>query len=93
MNSLRTRLEAWHDQIVVLDCESPFVILGTLVRAGDDFIELFDADVHDLRDSETSRELYVVSAARHGIQPNRAALLVRLDQVVAVSRLVDVLGA
>jgi len=51
---------------VVVDLRSAFVCLGTLVRADEHFLELRSADLHDLRDTETSRELYVASRRRPG---------------------------
>ena len=64
--------------------------IGRLARAEDDLLEMHDADLHDLRDTDTTRELYVVKAARYGIQANRTILLVRLDDVLGVARLDDV---
>ena len=52
---------------------------------------LKNADVHDLRDSATTREVYIHDARVHGVQPNRKSVQVRLDQVVSVSLLDDVL--
>jgi hypothetical protein len=84
------RLGAWLGEVVVVDSFHPFVVLGTLTAVAADCLLLADADLHDLRDTETTRELYVVKAARHGIQPNRGELLVRLDQVLAVAPLASV---
>ena len=49
-------------QDVVIDMKSPFVCLGKLVRLGEHFLELRDADLHDLRDTATSRENYVAAS-------------------------------
>lgn len=84
------RLANWRDQVVVVDCSGPFVVLGTLREATTEYLELADADMHDLRDTATNRELYLVKAARHGVEPNRATVVVRLAEVVGVSLLVDV---
>lgn len=78
-------------QEVVLDMASSFVILGQLVAADGVFIELLEADVHDLRDSKTTRDLYVLEARRHGIRVNRARVVVRLGDVVGCSPLADVI--
>jgi hypothetical protein len=48
---------------------------------------LADADVHDLRDSETTRELYVLSSARDGIRRNRTEVTVRWDAILSISAL------
>ena len=47
--------------------------------------------VHDLRDTKTTRELYVLDSRRYGIRSNRDRVLVRLDEVVSQSALTDVI--
>jgi small nuclear ribonucleoprotein (snRNP)-like protein len=76
---------------VVVDVESPFVYLGRLHALHDKTLVLKAADVHDMRDSTTTREVYVREARVHGIQPNRKTVYVRLEKVVSVSPLDDVI--
>jgi hypothetical protein len=79
-------------QKVVVDLRSPFVCLGVLQRVDELYLELRHADLHDLRDTDTNRELYVAESVATGIKRNRKrVLLVRAD-VVAVARLEDVVG-
>jgi hypothetical protein len=78
------------DAEVVLDVSSPYVILGTLTAVDALHVVLRDADVHDLRDSKTTRELYVLQARRHGVRCNRTRVCVRRDEIVGWSRLADV---
>jgi hypothetical protein len=75
---------------VVVDIGTPFVALGVLVEVREDFLVLDHADLHDLRDTTTTREKYVLDSHEHGIRPNRRRVWVNRDQVVAVSRLADV---
>lgn len=77
-------------QDVVIDMRSSFVCLGTVTRFDDDFIELKDADVHDLRDTETSRENYVVGSKMTGIKRNRRRALIVRKEIVAIALLRDV---
>lgn len=79
------------NQEVVVDLESLFVILGQLVEIRDKTIVLENADVHDLRDSTTTRELYVLESRQHGIRANRKRVLVPLNHIVSMSALEDVL--
>lgn len=76
---------------VVLDVESMFVYLGQLKEVREKTLLLKNVDVHDLRDSTTTREAYIREARVHGIQPNRNRVQVRLDQVVSISLLDDVI--
>ena len=75
---------------VVVDLKSPFVCLGTLSRVDDHFLELKGADLHDLRDTDTSRENYVAASVRTGIKRNRKKVVLFREEVIAISRLTDV---
>jgi len=75
---------------VVIDCDAPFVFIGRLTGIQSDFLVLDEADAHDLRDTKTNREMYVLDCRQHGIKSNRARVFVALRQVVAVSKLADV---
>jgi small nuclear ribonucleoprotein (snRNP)-like protein len=77
-------------QRVVIDLRSEFVCLGTLHRADEHFLELRNADLHDLRDTETTRENYVAASVTTGIKRNRRKLLLVRAEIVAISRLEDV---
>lgn len=78
-------------KIVVVDVESPYVFVGKLQEIRDKTLVLRNGDVHDLRDSTTTREVYVRDARVHGVQPNRKNVHVRLDKVVSVALLDDVI--
>lgn len=83
-------LEELIGSIVVVDLRSPFVCLGTLARFDELYLEMCDADLHDLRDTASSRENYVAAAVMTGIKRNRERVLLARADVVAVSRLDDV---
>jgi hypothetical protein len=83
-------LEEMIGQIVVVDMRSPFVCLGTLKRIDDVFLELLNADLHDLRDTQTSRENYVAASHDTGVKRNRKRVLVARGEMVAIARLEDV---
>jgi len=83
-------LEELLGQVVVVDLRSHYVCLGTLERVHDLYLELSDADLHDLRDTRTSRENYIASSLNTGIKRNRRRLLLARNDVVAISRIEDV---
>ena len=87
MSDETTELEALLDKEVVLDTRGPIVYLGTLEAIGEWFMTLTDADVHDLADSSTSKEVYIMETAKHGIRKNRADVFVRKSEVVSLSAL------
>lgn len=84
-------MEEFIGKQVVVDVESPFVYLGRLHALHDKTLVLKSADVHDMRDSTTTREVYVREAKVHGVQPNRKTVHLRLEKVVSVSPLDDVI--
>lgn len=85
-----TSLDVLEGLEVVLDLASQYVILGTFRGHDAQHYFIDNADVHDLRDTTTSRELYVLDAKRHGINANRRQVFVRKEGVVSLSNLADV---
>ncbi|MFW6124720.1 MAG: hypothetical protein ACOC46_01120 [Pirellulales bacterium] len=83
-------LADWTGRIVVVDVRAPYVYIGVMRGRQGEYLALEDAEAHDLRDSTTTRELYVLDTRRHGVRRNRKRVLVRLDEVVAVSLLEEV---
>ena len=77
---------------VVVDVSSPFVFVGTLSEIDHNILLLQQADVHDLRDSTTTRERYITETRLHGIRVNRQQAFVMMHQVVSVSALDDVVA-
>jgi len=83
-------LDEFLDAKVVVDLVSPYVCLGKLTRYDEHYIEMKNADLHDLRDTETTRELYIADSVATGIKRNRKQVLIRRSEVVAVSKLDDI---
>jgi hypothetical protein len=83
-------LEELVGEIVVIDMRSSFVCLGTLRTVAPDMLELHDADLHDLRDTQTPRETYVAESVATGIKRNRKRVWVMRADIVAIARLADV---
>jgi hypothetical protein len=77
-------------QEVVIDLRSHYVCLGTLERIDELYLVLRNADLHDLRDTRTSRENYIAAALSTGIKRNRRQLLLVRSDVVAISKTSDV---
>ena len=86
-----SRLTGLIGQVVVVDMVSTYVCLGTFVGFDDQFLELTDADLHDFRDSFVTRENYVYESARLGIRRNRARVLVRRGELVAITPFSEIL--
>jgi hypothetical protein len=83
-------LEKMLGEEVVVDLRSHYVCLGTLEAVHELYLELRDADLHDLRDTRTSRENHIAASLSTGIKRNRRRLLLVRADVVAISRTQDV---
>lgn len=83
-------LEAFIGRKVVIDLHGPYVCLGTLQGVDEQFLDLRNADLHDLRDTHTSRENYVAASRSTGIKRNRKRVLIVRSDVVALALLEDV---
>ncbi|SIO33314.1 hypothetical protein SAMN05444166_3857 [Singulisphaera sp. GP187] len=85
------RLSPLVGEVIVIDLSSTYVCLGRFVGFDREFLEVVDADLHDFRDSPATREVYVYDSVRLGIRRNRSRVLVRLADVVAITRFDDIL--
>jgi hypothetical protein len=83
-------LQDFLGQRVVVDMRSTFVCLGTLLRVDEHFLELRNADLHDLHDTDTTRELYIAESHVTGIKRNRKRVVLFRAEVVAITLLEDV---
>ena len=81
----------YKDQNIVVDTVSHFIFIGKLEDVSEYFITLRDADVHDRRESPSLNEKYVLDSKKYGIRRNRKLVHVRLQEVISISLLDDVI--
>lgn len=86
-------LDGYLQKRVVLDLSSPYVCMGKLVRMDSHYFVLEDADLHDMRDSPTTRENYIVSSKMSGIKKNRKQVIVRASEVVGIALFENVIDS
>lgn len=77
-------------QTVVVDLDGPWVAFGRLVQAGPGWIELAEADLHDMREGTSTRDVYALETQKLGVRVNRRRVLLPVSQIIAMSRLDDV---
>lgn len=82
--------EALLGAVVVVDLDGPWTAFGRLVQVVPGWIELADADLHDLREGASTREVYALETQKLGVRVNRRRVLLPFSQIVALSRLEDV---
>ena len=81
----------YRGQNVVVDTTSHFVFIGTLQECTDYLLTLSDADVHDRRESPSMNEKYIIDAKKYGVRRNRQRVHIRLEEVISLSLLDDVI--
>ncbi|MGE5192170.1 MAG: hypothetical protein ACM3U2_06665 [Deltaproteobacteria bacterium] len=91
MDPSKSEFEKLVGREVVIDVVSQYAYLGKLAGYDEKYLVLEQADVHDLRDTTTTRELYVIDSKRLGIRANRERVLVRIGEIVSLSALDDVI--
>ncbi|MGD8984738.1 MAG: hypothetical protein PVI53_11970, partial [Desulfobacteraceae bacterium] len=79
------------DKNVVVDTNSNFLYIGKLEDVGDHFLILKDADVHDRRESPSMNEKYIMEAKKLGVRCNRKRVHIRIEEVISMSLLEDVI--
>lgn len=79
------------DTDVVVDVAPPVVYVGRMIEANEYFITLADVDVHDLRVSTVSKEIYIMESRKHGVQPNRKLAKIKQSEVLSLSKLSDII--
>jgi len=77
---------------VVVDKDSRFVYLGRLDRIEVEFLVMKDVDVHDRRESPSTKEQYIMDTKKFGVKPNRKEVSVRKTMVISISTLDDILS-
>lgn len=75
---------------VVLDTRSSWVYIGVLEEVAGNCAVLSEVDVHDSKDTATTKELYVLESTTTGVKSNRDRVYVNLEYVVSFSCLDDV---
>lgn len=87
--SVKQQLARYAGKIVVLDTRSDFLYLGRLEAIGSHILTLMDVDVHNLSDSRTTRDLYILQSLEHGVRRNRKQADVFIREIVSISLLED----
>lgn len=75
----------------MLDTDALYLYIGTLDKICDHFVVLKDADVHDRRESPSTKEQYAMDAKRYGVKANRKEVQVKKVLIVSFSRLDDII--
>ncbi len=83
-------LTAFIGHLVVADLDDHFLVIGTLTHVAPDHLAFANADLHDHREANSTREVYVIESRKIGVRVNRHHVWIPRNRLVAVSRLDDV---
>lgn len=83
-------LKPFLGSIVVCDLDEFYVVIGTLSVASEHHLEFTAADLHDHREANSTKEVYVLETRKIGVRVNRTHLAVPLRRLVAISRMEDI---
>jgi hypothetical protein len=78
-------------ETVVIDTRTPLVYMGRLTEVREGFAVLENVDVHDIGDTHTTKEVYILEARKFGVKKNRRRAHLSLDQIVSISKLEDII--
>ena len=82
-------LAQFAEQNVVVDFDGPWMAFGRLVGWSHDHLVLEQADLHDLREGTSTRDVYALESRQLGIRVNRIRVAIALRHIIALSRLDD----
>ena len=75
---------------VIVDTDASIVYLGVLAEISETAIVLTDTDVHGMRDTSATREVYIMETAKYGVRANRKKVTLMRSRVLSVSLLDDI---
>lgn len=86
--------EAWMrsliGQVVVVDLDESYLVIGTLTAVDQHHLAFNDADLHDHREANCTKDVYLLETRQLGVRFNRRQVAIPRSRVLAVSRLEDI---
>ncbi|HIE43465.1 MAG TPA: hypothetical protein EYP78_01540 [Candidatus Omnitrophica bacterium] len=79
------------DKVIAVDTDSRWLYVGTLKGIGKGFLVLEDVDAHDLTETPSTRDEYLIAMKNNGLVVNRRRVVVNRERVVGLSLFQDVL--
>ena len=77
-------------QVVVIDLDESYLVIGTLCTVDAHHLSLSDADLHDHHESNCTKDVYLLETRQIGVRFNRRQVTIPRTRVLAVSRLEDI---
>ena len=74
---------------VIVDLDEYFLVIGILAAADADHLEFVEADLHDHREANSTKDVYAIESLKIGVRANRTKVAVPRHRLVAISLLED----
>ena len=86
--------EAWLrdliGQLLVVDLDESYLLIGTLSTVDDHHLAFTEADLHDHREANCTKDVYLLETLQLGVRFNRKHVAVPRSRVLAICRLEDI---
>ena len=83
-------IEYFLDKIVVVDTDTHWLYVGTLKKIEKEFLILENVDAHNMTESRSTRDEYLVAMKTNGLVINRKQVAVMRGKVVGLSLFGDI---
>jgi len=77
-------------QLLVVDLDESYLVIGTLRTVDDHHLAFTEADLHDHREANCTKDVYLLETRQLGVRFNRKHVVVPRSRVLAISRLEDI---
>lgn len=77
-------------QVVVVDLDESYLVIGTLKSVDPRHLSFTEADLHDHREANCTKDVYLLETRQLGVRFNRKQVAIPRTRVLAVSRLEDI---
>ncbi len=77
-------------QLLVVDLDESYLLIGTLSKVDDHHLAFTEADLHDHREANCTKDVYLLETRQLGVRFNRKHIAVPRSRVLAICRLEDI---
>jgi len=83
-------LHEFRGQLVACDLADQYLLVGVLDQVGPQHLSFIDADLHDHREANSTKDVYLIETRKFGLRVNRKRVSIPRPLLLAISRLNDI---
>lgn len=83
-------LQEYRGQLVVCDLADHYLLVGVLDQVGPQHLAFIEADLHDHREANSTKDVYLIETRKFGVRVNRAKVSIPRPLLISISRLDDI---